>query len=70
MNKIEFSLASEQVRRAFETWKIDLEILAGVRFPDALPPPEEIAAVEAAGGEQRPGVPNLNIPPGITQGQF
>ena len=68
MNKIEFSLASEAVRAAFETWKIDLEILAGVRFPSALPPPEEVAAQEAAGGQQRPGVPNLNIPPGVAPG--
>lgn len=68
MNKIEFSMASEQVRQAFEVWKIDLEILAGKRFPSALPPPEEVAVQEAAGGQQRPGVPQLGIPPGIAPG--
>ena len=68
MSKIEYSLASEAVREKFETWKIDLEILAGQRFPSALPPPEEIAVQEAAGGQQRPGVPQLNIPPGIAPG--
>lgn len=43
MNKIEFSLASEAVRKEFETWKIELEILAGKRFPSEMPPPEEVA---------------------------
>ena len=46
MNKIEFSLASEAVRKAFETWKMDLEILAGQRFPSELPPPEDAAMVQ------------------------
>lgn len=68
MNKIEYSLASEAVRRAFETWKMDLEILAGRRFPSELPPPEEAAAMEAAGGQQRPGMPQMGIPPGIAPG--
>ncbi len=68
MNKIEYSLASEEVRAKFEMWKIDLEILAGQRFPAGLPSPEEIAVQEAAGGQQRPGVPNINIPPGIAPG--
>lgn len=65
MNKIEFSLASEAVRKAFEVLKIDLEIQAGQRFPDELPPPEEVAVAEAAGGQQRPGVPQLGIQPGM-----
>lgn len=43
MNKIEFSLASPQVRQAFETWKIDLETLAGKNFPAGLPSPEMAA---------------------------
>jgi hypothetical protein len=43
MNKIEFSLASIQVRQAFETWKTDLEILAGKHFPAGLPSPEQVA---------------------------
>jgi len=46
MNKIEYSLSSEVVRKAFETWKLDLEILAGQRFPSELPPPEEAAAAQ------------------------
>lgn len=64
MNKIEFSLASRGVRRAFETWKEGLEIAAGSRYPVGLGPPEEIAAMEAAGGQQRPGMPQMGIPPG------
>ncbi len=48
MNKIEFSLASESVRRKFETWKLDLEILAGKAFPSAMPPPEEVAMQQQA----------------------
>jgi len=65
MNKIEFSLASEAVRRAFETWKVDLEIAAGQRFPAGLGPPEEIAAMQAAGGQQRSGIPQAGIPQGM-----
>lgn len=68
MNKIEYSLASEAVRKVFEVWKMDLEILAGQRFPSELPPPEEVAQIEAAGGQQRPGSQQMGIPPGITQG--
>jgi len=68
MNKIEFSLASEPVRKAFETWKMDLEILSGQRFPSELPPPEEIAAAEAAGGQQRGAAPQMGIPPGMAPG--
>ncbi len=44
MNKIEYSLSSQEVRKKFEEWKLDLEILAGQNFPDGLPPPEEVAA--------------------------
>lgn len=68
MNKIEFSLASEAVRKVFEVWKMDLEILAGQRFPSELPPPEEVAAAEAAGGQQRPGQPQQGIPAGLAPG--
>jgi len=52
MNKIEFSLASQQVRDVFETWKLDLEVLAGQRFPSELPPPEEVAAAEQQARQQ------------------
>lgn len=68
MNKIEFSLAEEPVKRAFEDWKIDLEILAGVRFPAGLPSPEEAAVQEAAGGQQRPGIEGAGIGPGVAPG--
>jgi len=68
MNKIEYSLSSEAVRRAFETWKLDLEILAGQNFPVGLPAPEEVAAAEQAGGQQRPGNQGAGIPPGLSPG--
>lgn len=68
MNKIEYSLSSEAVRKEFETWKMDLEILAGMRYPSELLPPEEVAMAEAAGGQQRPGMPQMGIPPGIAPG--
>ena len=65
MSKIEFSLASEAVRKAFETWKVDLERLAGKWFPSELPPPEDIAMMEQAGGQQRGAVPGAGIPAGM-----
>jgi len=68
MNKIEYSLASEAVRQAFEEWKIGLELLAGQRFPDELPPPEVAAQAEAAGGQQQPGFPQMGIPQGMAPG--
>lgn len=68
MNKIEFSLASPPVRKVFEEWKLDLEILAGQRFPSEMPPPEEVAAMEAAGGQQRPGNEAMGIPSGMAPG--
>ncbi len=68
MNKIEFSLSSEAVRKVFEQWKMDLEILAGQRFPSELPPPEDVAAMEAAGGQQRAAQPGMGIPPGMSSG--
>ena len=68
MNKIEYSLSSELVRKEFEIWKTDLEILAGRRFPEGLPPPEEIAVAEEAGAQQRPGNPQTGIPPGLAPG--
>lgn len=68
MNKIEYSLSSEAVRKAFETWKMDLELLAGMRYPSEMPPPEEVAAAEAAGGQQRPAMPLMGAAPGIAPG--
>lgn len=65
MNKIEFSLASPEVRGEFEDWKVDLEIMAGVRFPDGLPPPEELAVQEQAGAQRRPGIQGAGVPPGL-----
>lgn len=44
MNKIEYSLAAPEVRRAFEQWKESLEGLAGLGFPAGLMPPEDAAA--------------------------
>ena len=68
MNKIEFSLASVEVRRRFEEWKIMLEIAAGRNFPIGLGPPEEIAA-QALGAQQRDAVPQAGIPePGVAPG--
>jgi hypothetical protein len=66
MNRIEFSLAEEPVRRRFEEWKMMLETLSGV-FPTGLGPPEEIAA-QAMAAEQRPGVEGAGIPPGVAPG--
>jgi hypothetical protein len=68
MNKIEFSLASEAVRKSFETWKEDLEILSGQRFPVGLSSPEEAAMMEQAGAQQRQGIPQMGIPPGMAPG--
>jgi hypothetical protein len=70
MNKIEFSLASEEVRNAFISWKVRLEILAGKNFPMGLGPPEEIAqeAMAGLGAEQRGEVPQLGIPTGVAPG--
>lgn len=42
MNKIEFSLASDEVQREFELWKETLERMTGV-FPLGMPPPEDAA---------------------------
>lgn len=57
MSKIEFSLASPAVRKRFEDWKIDLELLAGRNFPAGLPSPE--MAVQGV----QPGMPT-----GMAQG--
>jgi hypothetical protein len=57
MSKIEFSLASPTVRRAFEDWKLDLELLAGKHFPVGLPAPEMVAP------GQQPGMP-IGMSPG------
>lgn len=63
MNKIEFSLSSDEVQREFEVWKEALERLMGVDYPAGLPPPEEAAAMELQG--QQPG----QSPPGVVGGQ-
>jgi hypothetical protein len=67
MNKIEFALASKEVRKKFEDWKIDLEILSGRSFPVGLGPPEDIAAM-AMGAQQRPGMAGAGVPPGMAPG--
>lgn len=67
MNRVEFSLASEEVRDRFEEWKILLEIAAGRNFPVGLAPPEDIAA-QAMGAMQRGEVPGANIPAGVAPG--
>ena len=66
MNKIEFALAEEPVRRRFEEWKMMLETLSGV-FPTGLGPPEEIAA-QAMAAQPRPGVEGAGIPSGVAPG--
>lgn len=48
MNKVEFSLASVEVRNAFVDWKESLERLAGNYQPAGLPPAEEAAANQQA----------------------
>jgi hypothetical protein len=60
MNKIEFALARREVREEFETWKIELEILAGRNFPVGLGPPEEVAAQAMA--MQRAAAPGAGVP--------
>ncbi len=67
MNRIEFALASKEIREKFEAWKIELEILSGKSFPAGLPPPEDAAAM-AMGAQSRGGVPGAGIPPGMAQG--
>jgi hypothetical protein len=52
MSKIEYSLASPEVRQAFETWKESLERLTGANYPVGLPPPEEIAAAQQQAQQQ------------------
>jgi hypothetical protein len=65
MNKIEFSLAAEPVRKRFEEWKIMLEVLSGKNFPVGLGPPEDIAL----GAQQRPAMPEAGVPePGMAPG--
>lgn len=43
MNKIEFSLADQKVREAFEQWKMVLEQMLGKGFPEGLMPPDQAA---------------------------
>lgn len=63
MNKIEFSLASEEVQREFELWKEALERMTGT-YPAGLAPPEDAAQMampqleaQMGGGAQQPGLP-------------
>jgi len=49
MSKIEYSLASKEVRDKFESWKVSLEILAGSYYPPGLPPPEQLIQGVQAG---------------------
>lgn len=63
MNKIEFSLASEAVRKAFEEWKLDLEILAGGAFPNEMPPPEEVAAGQQQAIQEQQRAMGQGVPP-------
>lgn len=57
MDKIEFSLASVEVRTLFENWKMELEMLAGKAYPDMLGAPEDIAQVQGSAGPPGPGGP-------------
>jgi hypothetical protein len=45
MASIEFLFASADVRGVFEKWKIDLEVMAGMRMPEEMPYPEEAAGI-------------------------
>ncbi len=49
MNKIEFSLADQKVREAFEQWKTVLEQSMGQGFPQGLMPPEQAAQMQKEG---------------------
>jgi hypothetical protein len=48
MNRIEFSLATPEVKEEFEKWKLSLENLAGRSYPSDMAPPEDLAAQELA----------------------
>lgn len=69
MNKIEFALASPEVRTAFENWKVQLETLTGKIFPVGLGPPEDLAAQAmqaqqgGGGGPGGPPMPGGGPPP-------
>lgn len=52
MNKIEFSLASDEVQQEFELWDEALDRLMGREYPTGLPPPEDVAATEQARQQQ------------------
>lgn len=67
MNKIEFSLASPEVKDEFVAWKQELEIMAGKNYPIGLPPPEALAQVQQQ--TQRPGgpAPAMNAGPAMQQ---
>lgn len=56
MNKIEYSLAKQGVREAFEKWKMVLEESTGKGFPSGLMPPEIAAQMQQKGafGPQPP----------------
>lgn len=49
MNKIEFSLADQKVREAFEQWKTTLEQAMGQGFPSGLMPPEQSGQMQQQG---------------------
>ena len=72
LNKIEFALASPEVRKAFEDWKVQLEVLCGRNFPVGLGAPEDLAAQAMQGppsGGMPPmpgeGGPGMGIPAGL-----
>lgn len=61
MNKIEFSLADQKVREAFEQWKMVLEQMLGKGFPEGLMPPDQAAMqqqqmMSGGGGPMGPGM--------------
>ena len=64
MSSLEFLFASDEVRAAFEDWKMTVELGAGARYPQGLPLPEENAEmVDAAAGPGPAGPPPPGGPP-------
>ena len=59
MNKIEFALASPEVREAFEGWKITLEEMQGKRYPEGLAPPEQLGQQPAGMGMGMPDMKSM-----------
>lgn len=58
MNKIEFSLAAPAVQDEFFKWKQELEVMSGQAYPMGLPPPEDVASMQA----QMTGMPGAGGP--------